>query len=233
MYIFIVPYRNREQQLINFNKIMIPILEKDIGEYQIWYIHQTDKKMFNRGALLNIGFLIAKEKYPKYYLEITYVFHDIDIFPTASNIINYNTNKGIVYHPYGEKLTELGGSLGCFCVFKGIDYLKVNGHPNYYGWGCEDVCISRRCKVLGLVINENNFIHRRTHKQIIDIPSNDSPDQIKLKIICNNRNYLEVKKENHAKSINGLFNLKFNIIDTKRYKESPKLKMYNVNFEVC
>ena len=232
MHIFIVPYRNREKQLLNFNKIMVPILDKDIGEYQIWYIHQTDKKMFNRGALLNIGFLIAKEKYPEYYLEITYVFHDIDIWPITSNLINYNTINGVAYHPYGEKLIELGGSLGCFCVFKGIDYLRINGHPNYYGWGSEDVCISRRCKVLGLVINENNFIHRRTHKQIIDVPSNDLPTQIKFKIICNNRNYLEVKKENHARSRNGLSNLKFKIISKKRYKESPKLKMFNVEFDI-
>lgn len=232
MHIFIIPYRNREEQLINFNKIMVPILEKDIGEYQIWYIHQTDNKMFNRGALLNIGFLLAKDKYPEYYLEITYVFHDIDIMPTGCNIINYNTEKNIIYHPYGEKLTDMGGSLGCFCVFKGYDYLRVNGHPNYYGWGCEDVCISRRCKTIGLEINEDNFIDRRSSDKIIDIPSSDLPSQLQFKTICNNRNFLEMQKENHAYSKNGLRNVKFKVKSKKGYKESPKLKMYNVEFEV-
>ena len=76
-------------------------------EYQIWYIHQTDKKMFNRGALLNIGFLLAKDKYPEYYLEITYVFHDIDIMPTGCNIINYNTEKNIIYHPQTRRVKSL------------------------------------------------------------------------------------------------------------------------------
>ena len=50
-------------------------------------------------------------------------------------------------------------------------------------------------KALGMVINENNFIHRRTNKQIIDIPSDDLPSQIQFKMICNNRNYLEVQKK--------------------------------------
>ena len=72
--------------------------------------------MFNRGALLNIG-LIAKERYPDYYLEITYVFHDLDIWPTSFNVVHYNTTKGIIYHPYGEKLTE-GGSLDVFVYLK-------------------------------------------------------------------------------------------------------------------
>ena len=232
MHIFVVPYRNREKQLENFNKIMVPILEKDIGEYQIWYIHQCNNKMFNRGALLNIGFLIAANKYPDYYKEITYVFHDIDIYPTTFNVINYRTINGIVYHPYGEKLSDIGGSLGCFCVFKGIDYLRVNGHPNYYGWGSEDVCISRRCKIVDLFINENDFIPRRTHKQIMDIPSNDTLSQLKEKLICNNRNFLACQKENHMYSRNGLRNLRFKIIGKKRYKLSPKLKMYNVKFDV-
>ena len=64
MLIFIVPYRDREQHLKFFDKHMKKeILEdmKEGEEYEIMYIHQQDKRPFNRGALKNIGFKIVKE----------------------------------------------------------------------------------------------------------------------------------------------------------------------------
>ena len=66
----------------------------------------------------------------------------------------------------------------------------------------------------------------------MDIPSKDTPPQLKLKLICNNRNFLECQRENYMNSRNGLRNLRFKIIGKKRYKLSPKLKMYNVQFDI-
>ena len=58
--IFIVPYRDREQQYHFFSSHMRMILE-DVPNYRILYIHQTDKRQFNRGAMKNIGFLVVKD----------------------------------------------------------------------------------------------------------------------------------------------------------------------------
>ena len=57
-HIFVIPYRDREAQRTEFIKHMPVILAADnaITSYQIWIIHQYDTRLFNRGALLNIGF---------------------------------------------------------------------------------------------------------------------------------------------------------------------------------
>ena len=90
--VFIVPYRDREQQKIFFDSQMKIIMEdysKD--SYQIFYIHQADTREFNRGALKNIGFLFVKTKYPNDYQNITLVFNDIDTMPFTKNFLDYST----------------------------------------------------------------------------------------------------------------------------------------------
>ena len=60
---FIVPYRDRENQLEIFVNHMTKLMEGE--NYQILFIHQKDNRHFNRGAMKNIGFLYVKKKYPQ------------------------------------------------------------------------------------------------------------------------------------------------------------------------
>ena len=59
--IFIVPYRNRKEQKFFFSNHMTFVLE-DIPDYEIHFVHQSDRRSFNRGATKNIGFLAMKDK---------------------------------------------------------------------------------------------------------------------------------------------------------------------------
>ena len=62
--IFIVPYRDREQQLSFFNRHMKYILEDyQENDKKIMIIHQNDERSFNCGAIKNIGFLIVKQQF--------------------------------------------------------------------------------------------------------------------------------------------------------------------------
>ena len=69
--IFIVPYRDREQQLLFFQRQMEYILEDyQENHCKVIVAHQNDKRSFNCGAMKNIGFLIVKQLYPNRYYAI-------------------------------------------------------------------------------------------------------------------------------------------------------------------
>ena len=70
-----VPYRNREEHLNKF----IPRVGKHLKEhgidFQMYFCHQVDDKLFNRGATKNIAAKHAFEDGCDYV-----VWHDIDMF---------------------------------------------------------------------------------------------------------------------------------------------------------
>ena len=148
--VFIVPYRNRPQHKFFFSKYMSFILE-DKDDYEIFFSHQCDSRTFNRGAAKNIGFLAVKERYPNDYKNITFIFNDVDTIP-FSKIFDYDTKEGIVKHYYGYKY-----ALGGIVVMKGSDFEKINGFPNYWGWGMEDNTLQKRCEHFNLFIDRSTF----------------------------------------------------------------------------
>ena len=148
--IFIVPYRNRTQHKFFFSKYMSFILE-DKNDYEIYFSHQCDARTFNRGAIKNIGFIAAKNKYPQHYKDITFIFNDVDTIPFYK-IFDYETTHGTVKHYYGFKY-----ALGGIVVMKGGDFEKTNGFPGFWGWGMEDNVLQKRCEYVGLKIDRSIF----------------------------------------------------------------------------
>jgi hypothetical protein len=148
--IFIVPYRNRPQHKFFFCKYMSFILE-DKDDYEILFIHQCDARTFNRGAIKNIGFIVAKNKYPEHYKNITLIFNDVDTIPFYK-IFDYETTDGVVKHYYGFRY-----ALGGIVVIKGGDFEKTNGFPGFWGWGMEDNVLQKRVEAIGLKIDRSTF----------------------------------------------------------------------------
>ena len=212
-HIFIIPYRNREKELQILVDTLPNILYRDgITNYQFFVIRQTDKKLFNRGMMLNIGFLEVKKRYPHNWKTIQLICHDVDIYPTKPNIINYNTIKGKVNHPYGVLRPHLNGTVGGICIITGEDYNLSGGHPNFFGWGGEDIGMSRRCQAKGIIIDESKFIDRRTSPFIVDPESHPTPKELKFSQICDKRNLSKVFKENPAQPIDTFNNINYQII---------------------
>ena len=135
--IFIVPYRDRYYQRTVFLNHMKVLLE-DIN-YEIIIAHQFDRRFFNRGAMKNLGFMHAREKYPDNYKDITFVFHDIDILVGDKSMTNFQTEKGVVKHIFGFKQT-----FGGIFSIKGSDFELINGFPCIWNWGYEDNAIRGR-----------------------------------------------------------------------------------------
>jgi len=148
--IFIVPYRNRLEQKFFFSKQMSFILEND-DDYEIYFSHQCDNKHFNRGATKNIGFLVMKDKYPEDYKNITFIFNDVDTLP-FHKIFDYQTTEGVIKHYYGFEY-----ALGGIVVIKGADFEKINGYPNFWGWGNEDRVLQIRSEKNDLHIDRSQF----------------------------------------------------------------------------
>jgi hypothetical protein len=151
--VFVVPYRDRLQHQQFFaNHMKIVLEDMEPGSCKIYYIHQTDSREFNRGAMKNIGFLAMKAKYPNDYQNITFVFNDVDTMPFSKNFLNYETESGVVKHFYGYDF-----SLGGIVSIKGSDFEKVLGFPNFWAWGFEDNLLQKRVLAANIVIDRGQF----------------------------------------------------------------------------
>ena len=157
---FIIPYRDRIEHKTFFEYYIKFILE-DIPkeDYIIYFVHQKDTRPFNRGAMKNIGFLAIKYKYPDDYKNITFIFHDVDTIPYTKNLINYETEFGVVKHYYGFYF-----ALGGIFSIKGRDFELTNGFPNFWAWGNEDNYMQHRVIEAGLKIDRSNFFTIRSRQ---------------------------------------------------------------------
>jgi len=221
--IFIVPYRNRAQHKFFFCKYMSFILE-DADNYEIFFAHQCDARTFNRGAIKNIGFIAARNKYPEHYKDITFIFNDVDTIP-FNKIFDYETTHGVVKHYYGFKYT-----LGGIVVIKGSDFEKTNGFPCFWGWGMEDNVLQKRCDQIGLKTDRNVFYNIGSPEilQLFDgisrIISKKDPWRGEydngidgLKTISNLRYTIDDKSDNPNDNIFTIHNEKIKIINIKTF----------------
>ena len=154
-YVFIVPYRNRETHLQKFITHMPQILEG--MSYKFLFVHQCDDRMFNRGALKNIGFLFVKQSYPNTYQNIILVFNDLDCLPRHKGLLNYYVKQGEVKHFYGYTY-----ALGGIVAIRAGDFERIGGYPNFWGWGYEDNMLQKRVLSGGLKINRDVFFKANT-----------------------------------------------------------------------
>ena len=127
----IVPYRNRPDQLEVFIKHMESYLEDKDLRYEIFIVDQDNAKQFNRGMLLNIGYIYAKKIRCNYI-----VFHDVDMLPvnvdySYSDIPLHLATDFVIEE--GEKHREVFDEyFGGVTMFPIETFEKINGYSNKY-----------------------------------------------------------------------------------------------------
>lgn len=213
--IIIIPYRDRKNHRDIFMKHMPPILSGK--DYKIMVIHQHDGRLFNRGAIKNIGFKVVKEKYPDHYKHITLVFHDIDWLPLTKGQFSYDTEVDSVNHFFGYTQT-----LGGIFAIKGCDFEKINGFPNIWTWGLEDNALKMRCDALNISINRDEFINIKDNarrEKMIQL------DHGYNRIISPN---IESKLNNSPKvdGINSLYNIQYRVHSIDQHTEEVLVRTF-------
>uniref|UniRef100_A0A0N4ZGW0 Beta-1,4-N-acetylgalactosaminyltransferase n=1 Tax=Parastrongyloides trichosuri TaxID=131310 RepID=A0A0N4ZGW0_PARTI len=148
----VVPYKNRENHLRIFLHNIHNILQRQYIDYIIFLVEPIGNVTFNRGKLINIGYVEAL----KQYNFNCFILHDVDLIPENDKNIYKCTkyprhmtshiNK-FNYTLYYEN--HFGGAV----AFKIKDFKRINGFNNHYwGWGYEDDDLYNRLKSNNMVM---------------------------------------------------------------------------------
>ncbi|XP_050726585.1 uncharacterized protein LOC127004501 [Eriocheir sinensis] len=159
----VLPYRDRLHHLIILLSWLHPILRRQQLEYTVYVAEQTGNATFNKGSIMNAGFMEAWQRSDA----DCFVFHDVDLLPEDDrNMYScppHPRHLSVGVDTLGYKLPYfllVGGVLSV----RGDQFLRLNGYSNmYWGWGGEDDDMGYRIKQSGLSITRPaNWVSRYT-----------------------------------------------------------------------
>jgi len=145
----VVPYRNRPDQLTAFQAHVSTYfardkLDRDIP-YRVTVVEQKDDLPFNRGALLNAGFVLG-EAGSDYTC-----FHDVDYLPIWADYSYCATPTCTLWYGLENRPIRVGDpstriTMDIENIFGGVvlidnaQFRQAGGFSNsYWGWGYEDL----------------------------------------------------------------------------------------------
>ncbi|KAK2154021.1 hypothetical protein LSH36_279g03144 [Paralvinella palmiformis] len=150
----VIPYRNRETNLLLWLQHMHPFLKKQKIEYTIYVAEQAAGKTFNRGLDRNIAFVEA-EKLGDHDCTI---FHDVDLLPIDDRNLyscpDHPRHMCVATHYIFNYMPLYNNSYAMFggvTSFRNDQFRSVNGYSNiYFGWGAEDDDLHNRLVARGM-----------------------------------------------------------------------------------
>jgi hypothetical protein len=184
---------------------MHQLLQKQQSDYQIFLFEPVNKITFTRVLLFIIGFREAMKHYPWQ----CFIFHDIDLIP--------DDDRNIYSCPPEPRhmsvaVNTLNYELPYRTIFGGVSALtvdqidSVNGFSNqYFGWGGEDDDMAARSLTKYRISRYPAAIAR--YKMLRHKP--DTPNSHRYKILG---------VSSAMRSVDGLSNLQYTMINTHKYK---------------
>lgn len=169
-----VPYRNRETHLHEFIPKVGKYLKNQGIEFQMYFCHQVDDKLFNRGATKNIAAKHAFEDGCDYI-----VWHDIDMIPEEGGGCDYSYPENAPRH-IATQISQMDYQLkyheyfGGAVLFTKEQVEATNGYSNdYWDWGMEDDDLFYRCHLEGLT-NDTYLIEEPTPQKYLKLNGDNS-----------------------------------------------------------
>ena len=208
--IICIPFRNRDEHLKHFINNAVPLIQKHLPNTLVLVIEQNDGKLFNRGALLNVGF-------KEYKNQTRYFFtHDVDTIPTLDIVKTVYTRKDIeAYRIFSPHKTSLG------CIIK-IEHDKLLNRKwiskLYLGWGIEDRALFFRCLMKKVTITENEggrgLFKKLSHKSNGEIYKCEKK-KISDKWTHEHINKLNLQQKNKIILESGINNVQYTVLERK------------------
>ena len=206
--IIVIPYRNREKHLNYFINHTVPLIQKHLPNSKIVVVEQNEGKLFNRGAILNVGFKEYENK-TKFFFT-----HDVDLNPTEEIIKTvYTKDMNDMYRIKSAHHESLGGIIKA----KHEIIFHINGFPNHiWGWGIEDRVLYYRCYIKNIKItnNTNNSFKILPHTSNVENYKNEKKT---ISDIWRKPNIDSLSKEEQEKLIqeSGLNTINYKILSRK------------------
>ncbi|VDM84165.1 unnamed protein product [Strongylus vulgaris] len=141
----IIPYRDRQSHLKILLNNMHPFLTEQELDYSIIVVEQSANSTFNRGKLLNVGFLEAM----KFYNWQCVLLHDVDLLPEDRRNLHVcptqNPRHMAVAVDKNNYKLNYETMFGTSSFLNIQQFRDVNGLSNrYWGWGGEDDDLYKR-----------------------------------------------------------------------------------------
>lgn len=161
----IVPYRDRLEHLQRFIPHLISYFHRDPTASRFLPIivisEQSPGAPFNRGAVLNAGFL-AVERIVDFVC-----FHDVDFLPIDADYSPVERPTRVIWHGMSVRPVRVADQsrivkaprvgLGAVTVCGNADFRAANGFSNrYFGWGFEDIDLMERFRLCGIEIGQKD-----------------------------------------------------------------------------
>lgn len=232
---FIISYRDRENNLKKFLYNMHPILNKQNINYGLFIIEPCEKCVFNRGLILNAGFIeVIKESAKDQKLNPLgtndiywdcFIFHDVDMIPEDERLVyscdqNYPLHFAVLRkannYSFSGSFRNYYGGINAFTYDQ---FISINGFSNlYFNWGREDEDLRERVKLkYGFIVKawpKHAKIHTDVHKIAIK-----NPNRKKL------FDYLSNLMKKQGRAFEGLNTIKYDTISIERQFLFTKIKI--------
>nr|CAH8876250.1 unnamed protein product [Trichobilharzia regenti] len=150
--VIIIPYRNRSEHLMELIPRLAELLTKQDICYLLVVAEQADQQPFNKGIIMNAGFVEALNWIPFHCA----IFHDVDLLPLNNEIPYtcsiYPRHISLCVDKFQNRLPYIELIGGVLSIPLKI-FLRVNGYSNlFWGWGAEDDDMYERLMINGVPV---------------------------------------------------------------------------------